>query len=48
MGAYKRLTVDVISDEEDDDDLASSGSYSSGPIDRDGDIVGDEPAASVE
>jgi DNA-directed RNA polymerase subunit beta' len=53
LGAYKRLTVDVISDEDDmdddDDDLASSGSYSSSgsgsaPLDR----VADEPAASVE
>ena len=49
LGAYKRLTVDVISDEddmEDEDDLGASGSYSSGPMDR-GDAA-DEPAASVE
>jgi DNA-directed RNA polymerase subunit beta' len=35
LGAYKRLTVDVISDEDDmdddDDDVVASGSYSSGP-----------------
>nr|MBA3503043.1 hypothetical protein [Deltaproteobacteria bacterium] len=50
LGAYKRLTVDVISDEDDmddDDDVVASGSYSSGPMDRGADVA-DEPAASVE
>jgi hypothetical protein len=29
LGAYKRLTVDVALEDEDEDDLAADGSYSS-------------------
>jgi hypothetical protein len=33
LGAYKRLTVDVALEDEDEDDLASDGSYSSHSMD---------------
>jgi DNA-directed RNA polymerase subunit beta' len=51
LGAYKRLTVDVTSDEDDmdddSDDLAASGSYSSGPVDHGPADVADEVVSST-
>jgi DNA-directed RNA polymerase subunit beta' len=53
LGAYKRLTVDVALEDEEDEDLAQDGSYSShgGSMDmhggRDVDVM-DAPAEAVE